>query len=372
MTNPLTDRLGFIEEVQFEGPHVFGKIPLPMFEQLLPALKGVSQEVFRDGKHFKSINLLKDQVNGAISKSSRSAKIRKGDIIYRISLAPQPYNFVGTIQTRDKYQKIYDMSFELIVSNPRNFAILCFHDKDPVASVVREFKGALESYLSKFEHDKLNDTTLNFENWIGVLSQRYGMIVMRPTWILRADYSREKASEIRQQAALRKLEIETEADIKALEERIRMDRERLQKLFEREEKSRQSEFNHFEKLKYHQNEASIKLLSKTVDELVTINRDRIRDAVDGNGSVKDVVEDTLKLLGVFSRAASKNANVIDGSLLNKDVPFETEEDDLERETAGFETKIDPQAYEGGAMNEDVNQPSDYLQNTQQPTTDSST
>ncbi|HCP74194.1 MAG TPA: hypothetical protein DIU08_06085 [Ktedonobacter sp.] len=116
-----------------------------MFERLLPVIKEVSQEVFRDGKHFKSIYPLKDQVGGAISKSSGSVKIRKGDIIYRISLAPQPYNFVGTIQTRDKYQRIYEMSIELIVSNAKLFAILCFHDKDPVASVVREFKGAFQS-----------------------------------------------------------------------------------------------------------------------------------------------------------------------------------------------------------------------------------
>jgi hypothetical protein len=343
-----------------------------MFERLLPVIKEVSQEVFRDGKHFKSIYPLKDQVGGAISKSSGSVKIRKGDIIYRISLAPQPYNFVGPIQTRDKYQRIYDMSIELIVSNAKLFAILCFHDKDPVASVVREFKGAFQSYVSRFEHDKLKDVTLNFENWIGVLSQRYGIRVMHPTWTLRADYSREKDIEIRQQVVLRKLEIETEADVKALEEKFRMDRERIQKWFEREEKSKQSEFNRLEKLKYHQNEAYIKLLSKTVDELATINHERIRDAVDGNGSVKDVLEDTLKLLGVFSSAASENANVIDGSLLNKDVPFETEEDDYERETAGLETKIDPQSYEDSVMNvENGNQASDSLQNIQQSTTDSS-
>lgn len=365
MINPVTDRLGFIKVVPFEGSYLFGKIPLPGAEQLLPEIRGVSQEVFRDRKHYKSLYSLKDQVGGDVSSDiAESVKVRKGDIIYQVFLAPQPYNFVGTIQTRDKYQRFYDMSIELIVSNPKLFAILCFNGKDPIASLIREFKGAFQSYTSRFEHDKLNDVTLNFENWISALSQRYGVRVIRPRWTFRADYSRAKEIEVRQQATLKKVEIETEADVKTLEDKLRMDRERRQKQFERDEKSKQSEFNRLEKMKYHQNEAYIKLLSRTVDELVTINRERIRDAIDGNGSVKDVLEDTLKLLEVFSSAASENANIVDGMLLTEDMPTETEEV-VERETDGLEMNGDLQSHK------DVGLSLDSFSNIQHPNPDSS-
>lgn len=336
MFNPVTDRLGYVEKVVIEGRAILGQIPLRLFGRVVPVTEGVSQEIFRGGQRIGSIRPPGITSGNAEDMISAPIKVRKGDVIYRVSLVPQPYNFVGTIQTKDGYQRIYDMHIELVVSNSVLFIFWYCQGNDPANSVISQFKEDFQIYASKFDHDKLDSLRPvynNFNNWS---SNHYGMKVTNPQHGFRKDEKRVKALEIQQNAELRKREIEAEAEIKALEEKFRMARERRQKEFDREEKKNQSDFARAQRLQHHLNEARIKLLNKTVDDLVSINSARIRDALDYGGSIKMILEASLKPLNVFSAPSREDGDIVDAPPLQGDIPGEAEEKDN-----GPDTIIDP-------------------------------
>ena len=327
MFNPVTDRLKFVEKIVIGGRPVLGRMPLPLFDQVVPVINGFSQEVFRRGGYLGSVRPTNSPVEKAGSLDViHPIKVRRGDIIYRITLAPQPYHFLGTVQSKDKYQRIYDMSIVLMVNNATRLIEWYHQSKDPAGWVIRCFKENFERWATGIEHDKLNSARPSWDNIAQLLSNRCGIRITQPKWSFGADPIRERDWEIRRHADLRKVEIENEHEIKKLEEQLQRERERAQKEFEQEEKSRHNEFIRGEKLKNRQNEAYMQLLSETAKELMTMNRERIREALDYNRPVKPVLQDSFRLLSVFSGPVPENEEVIDSMLLNRDMPLEGEDD----------------------------------------------
>ncbi len=326
MFNPVTDRIKLVEEIVISGRSMLGKMPLPLFDQVLPAINGFNQEVFRNGAYLGSVHPTNFPVEKANSLGViHPIKVRRGDIIYRITLAPQPYHFPGTVQSKDKYQRIYDMSIVLMVNNTTRVIEWYHQSKDPAGWVINRFKENFEQWASSIEHDKLSSAKPSWDNITQLLSNQCGIRITQPRWSFRADLIRGREWEIRQHAELRKVEIEKEHEIKSLEEQLRREREIAQKDFDRDEKSKQNEFVRAEKLKNRRNEAYMQLLSETVKELMTMNRERIREALDYNRSVKGVLQDSLRLLNVFSGSVPENEEVIDSMPSYDDISLEDKE-----------------------------------------------
>jgi hypothetical protein len=350
MDNPVTNRLRLIEMIQFEGLPIFGSTKIPWFDQAVPMIEGISQEVFRGENHLDSVHPGNQSV-GASSTKPLPVKARKGDIIYRVSLIPQPYDFTGIITTKDGYQRMYEVSLQLLVNSPRRCVENYRASKDPASLTIGQFKTQFELYFSQLVHDEIDLSSTRIGKLNQQLSDLYGIIVVHPNWRFHADPRRKRELEIQQKTELRKKEVEADveakvfelrkntilkkeelklnAEVKELEDDIRMRRDRIQKQFDHDEKVKQNDFVRVEKIKGNLNEARIKLLSTTVNDLATINTERIRDAFDSDASVRAVLEYSLKLLAVFTEQKSKSEEVIDSTLLNDGVAANTESEEKE-------------------------------------------
>src|SRR2546430_15649919 len=110
MFNPVTDRLKLVDEVVVSGRPILGRILLSLFDQDILVKEGVSQEVFRGEEYLGAVRPASFYKEKASSLNTLPhKKVRRGDIVYLVKLVPQPYNFTGTVQTQDKYQRIYEM-----------------------------------------------------------------------------------------------------------------------------------------------------------------------------------------------------------------------------------------------------------------------
>lgn len=355
MDNSVTNRLRLVEMIQFKGFPLFGNTKIPWFDQAVPVIEGISQEVFRGENHFASVYHTDSQPGSTSRINSFPVKVHKGDIIYRVSLIPQPYDFTGIITTKDGYQRMYEISLQLLVNSPRQCVESYRAGKDPASLTIGQFKTQFELFFSQFVHDEIDHSSARIGKINQQLSDLYGIVVVRPSWRFHADPRRERELEIQQKTKLRKKEIEAEietkvfelrnntrlkkeeftsnAEVKELEDQIRMRRERVQRQFDRDEKVKQNDFVREEKIKANLNEARIKLLSTTVNDLATINTERIRDAFDSNASVRAVLEYSLKLLAVFTEQKSKSEEVIDSTLLDDGVAANIESEEKEPITA---------------------------------------
>src|SRR2546423_7244003 len=132
MFNPVTDRLKLVEEVVVSGRPVLGRIPLSLFDQVIFVIEDVSQEVFRGKNYLGSVRPASFYAEKALSLDTMPLiKARRGDMIYRVTLAPQPYGFTGTVQTQDKYQRMYEMQIVLEVKDPTRIIEWYHQSKDP-------------------------------------------------------------------------------------------------------------------------------------------------------------------------------------------------------------------------------------------------
>lgn len=352
MENPVTDRLMLVETTCFEGLPLLGNITIPWFEQRIPARKGINREVFRGKNYIGSVNSPSIRLGDQRERESAPVKARKGDLIYNVLLTPQLYNFTGFIGTKDGFQRTYEVRLQLQVNNSKR-CVECYREgRDPAAMAIGHFKSKFEQYFSRFVYDEIDHIKVSTEKLNKQLDDMCGIIVVHMNWKFYLDLQREKALQIRRNAELRKIEIETEAEVKELEERQKMDRERRQKQFELEEKGKKNDFDRMEKLKQNLNEARIQWLSNTVQELVTINKEQIRDAIDSNVSVRTVLEDHLKLLSVFSGSNPKDGGIVDSNLLNEDILVDGKE-----EKFGPDTTINLTLSPENKMTDDTNQSS---------------
>lgn len=183
------------------------------------------------------------------------------------------------------------------------------------------FKATFQRYASEFDHNKLDTVQFPFEQWAESLRESYGITALCTKPVFRFDDKKTQEDKVYQDARLRRFAIEEEEKVKGLEEDIRMRQERRQKEFMRDEKRKENEFTREEKLKSHINEARIKLLDQSIDELVRINKERLNDAADSNGSFKSILEDSLRLLLAFRQLPPEEERKIVDESLQTDLPL---------------------------------------------------
>lgn len=308
MDNSVTNRLRLIEVFPVEGLPLLGNIKMRWFDRVVSPIEGICQEVYRGKSYIDSVYPQRYQTEAT---NRLPVKARKGDLIYRVTLTPQPHDFTGVVRTKDDYRRIYHVHVQLRVNNP-NKCVECYRNsKDPASLVIDEFRTGFERFFSRYTHDSLSNVNPGFDAFNKKISSTCGIIIENPNWSFYADRQHEKELEIQRdielkkreilaeveiksfelqnRTELKKKEIASDAEVKEWEDDINMRRERAQRQFDRDEKVRQNDFLREEKIKSRLNEARIKLLSMTLDDLTAINSERIRDAFDTNASVRKVL-----------------------------------------------------------------------------------
>src|SRR6266568_3634588 len=287
MSNPITNRLRLVEAFPVEGIPLFGNLKIRWFDRVVFPIEGMCQEIYRGKTYIDSVH------PSSSSQTGKSIKACKGDLIYRVSLTPQPDDLTGIVKTKDGYRRMYNVHIQLRVNNPHK-CVECYRNgEDPASLAIVQFKTSFENFFSRYTHDSIGNVNPGFDALNKQMSNVYGIIFESPSWSFYADQQREKELEIQQGIELRKREILAEVEIKLFELRVG---------------------------------TKLKLLSMTLSDLAAVNSERIRDAFDTNASVRTVLEDSLKLLAVFTPSNNNVEEAIDSNLLNEEVMNNLEED----------------------------------------------
>src|SRR5260221_7018228 len=151
MYNQVTDHFGFVRTEIVQA--------MPLLGRIISPTDGYSLEVFRSGEHFASVRPgtvapASTTRRGSVQRPQRM-KVADRDVIYWVKVFPQPIPLVGSFITLDNFVGIYDMTFDLVVSDPVLFAKDYRQGKDPVHLAIERFKTPFLDYVTKAERDKL-------------------------------------------------------------------------------------------------------------------------------------------------------------------------------------------------------------------------
>jgi hypothetical protein len=110
---------------------------------------GFCRELFRDGKHLRSLRSPTD-----------SFSARKGDTMLSVNMGIVTLPFADKIPTRDGYFISYDATARLIVQDPRTFAVCYMQGIDPLQKTVDVILAALKKEVARGKHDDMSDVFL--------------------------------------------------------------------------------------------------------------------------------------------------------------------------------------------------------------------
>ncbi len=340
MYNQVTDRFGFVRTEIVQA--------LPMVGRTISPADGYSLEVFRSGEHLASV---RPRTAAPASTTGRRPvqrpqhmKVADRDVIYWVRVTPQPIPLVGSFTTLDNFVGIYDMTLDVVVSDPMLFAKDYRLGKDPMNLAIESFKTEFLDYATKTERDKLKVLRQPGSVWNNSLSANTGVkIAQISQWSFRDDPVRLQMAAMHQDAEKDQLAMSIKAENQRLEDhfqRIRdsnkrfherreleaqrkfeREEEERQRLYERRELERQSEFEREEEerqFKYevgkrerqrdfereedarqHMFDLHYQLRVAAAQELKEILRERIRDTFDRGKPIGEVAEESLKLLTAF-------------------------------------------------------------------------
>lgn len=383
MYNQVTDRFGFVRTEIVQA--------LPLLGRIISSKDGYSLEVFRSGEHLVSVRHRTIAPASATRRRSvqkpQRMKVDDGDVVYWVSVVPQPIPIVGSLTTLDNFVRTYDITLDLVVSDPKLFAKGYRQGKDPVNLAIESFKTAFLKYAAKTEHDKLKVFKQPDDVWNNSLSADTGMKIAQISQsTFRDDPVRLQMAAMQQDAEKDQLAIRIKAENQRLEDQFQRIRDSekgfherreqgLQRKFEREEEERQGlherreqelqrkfereeeekqllyqnriqekqeAFKREELTRQHIFELHYQLRNAAAQELKEILRERIRDTYDRGRPIDDVAIESLKLLNAFHKslyrgyvdstlASDHNSNT-DGTSSGEDTSFE------------YEVKTDPSIF----------------------------
>ncbi len=306
MYNPVTDRFRLVQTEIVKA--------VPMFGRTLSAVDGYSLEVFRGEIPRGSV---RSSSNGSESNTERESvkmKVYHGDVIYKVNIVPQPIPVVGSLTTKDNYIRSYDITIDLVVSDPVLFVRRYRLGRDPVKSAIGTVKDSLQDYASRTEHDKLDSLKRLGDAWNNTLSAETGVMVTQISqWKLWKDPIRAEAFRIQQEAENKRESITIQAEIQKLEDRFERERDVLKSEHARGEHRKQKEFEREEETQRHMHELHMTLRAMAAEEVTAILRERIRDTFETGKQVDEVAEDSLKLLNAFHEGLQRG-RVVDSTL----------------------------------------------------------
>ncbi len=308
MYNQMTDRFGLIQTEIVKAS--------PLFGRTISAMDGYSLEVFHGQIPLGSVRTRGSVPASTTGREFEKMRVNKGDIIYKVKIVQVPVPIVGSLMTRDKYVRIYDITVDLVVSDPVLFVQGYRLGKDPIKLAIEKIKSSLQDYASQTEHDKLSRFNKPRDVWNNDLHKDIGMMVMQISWHdLREDPRRDEAAAIQREAENKKKSMTTQDEIQKLQDGFERDRDTLKREHERHEKQKQNQFEREEEMLQHMHNLHYRLRETAAQELTDILRERIRYAFERDGSINEVAEDSLKLLNAFQESLHKGS-IVDSTLSN--------------------------------------------------------
>jgi len=307
MYNQVTDRFRLVQTEIVRAVPVVGRT--------LSAIEGYSLEIFWGEIHRGSVRTHRDEsASNTERESVKKMKVHKGDVIYKVNVAHQPIPVVGSLMTKDRYIRIYDITIDLVVSDPVLFIQGYRLGKDPVNVAIERFRSSIQGYASRTEHDKLVSLNRLGDAWNNTLRADTGiMITQISKWELWKDSKREEAFRIQQEAENKRKSITARDEIQKLEDRFERERDALKREHARSEQRKQNEFEGEEETQRHMHRLHMRLRETAAQEFTDILRERIRFAFESNRSISEVAEDSLKLLNAFHESL-RRGSVVDSAL----------------------------------------------------------
>lgn len=110
---------------------------------------GFCRELFRDGKHLRSLRSPSDTFSA-----------RKGDTMLSVNMGIVTVPFRDKIPTRDGYFLSYDATVRLLVVDPRIFAVCYVQRIDPLQKTIDIILAALKREVARGLHDDMSDQYL--------------------------------------------------------------------------------------------------------------------------------------------------------------------------------------------------------------------
>ena len=289
---------------------------LPVFGRRITAMNGYSLEIFRGQVHLGSVRTHVSEPVSNTGRESVKMRVNNGDVIYKINTMALPVPVIGSLMTKDKYVRIYDITVDLVVSNPILFVDGYRLGRDPVKLAIEKIKTSLQDYGSQTEYDKLVRFKQPQDVWNNKLLMDTGIRVSQINWwALREDPQRDDAATIQREAENKKKSITTQGEIQKLEDKLERERDALKREYERREQRKQNEFEHEEEMLQHMHDLHYRLRETAAQELTDILRERIRETFEGGRSISEVAKDSLKLLDAFHESLHRGS-VVDATLSN--------------------------------------------------------
>lgn len=342
MYNQITDRYRIVQTEIVKA--------LPIFGRGISAVPNYSLEVFRADIPILSMPPRSASPASKSGQKPIKIKVRNGDVIYRISSIPHSVPIVGSFTTIDNYVRIYDMTLDLVVSDPVLFAQGYRLGKDPVNLAIEIFKSGFLYHAAKTEHDKVKILQVPDPKFNDDLAKDTGMKIAQISQSsLRADPMRVQPAALRQDADQKKLEMDIKAEIQGHEDELSRIRDAGRRIYDRREQSKQNDFEREEKARQltfellelkrqkeferaqeklqnehqfnlrhlvreaevqeHMHQLHYRLRETAAVELTEIFKERIRDTFERGRSFDGVAEDSLKLLHAFNESLLKGSTV---------------------------------------------------------------
>ncbi len=315
-----------IQSWSVENYTLLGIISIPWPKQTLVPAAGISQVIVRENSPLCSIG---PTFKGTIPR------LYQGDAIYHVSLAPYIFSFDGVITTIDNRQRNYSFQGEFRVSNPTCFIskYLDLDGPDPAQRTYTQLKETFEYYCSKLSDPSKENIRLWLDRHMTTINQACGIQLTNPAWFFHAAHTTKSVSReesMKWEIEQKKQDLAADYELRTYEEELKlgMDEalERRRTDFHREQSSKHNDFSRQEKMKKQILAEQINLLSNIVTGAIRINNDRINDSLDYNNPTHQVLEDSLKLLGVLNNASissSEQQEIVDAVRASGMLPDES-------------------------------------------------
>ena len=247
MYNQVTDRYRLVQMKIVNAPPVFGRT--------ISSVDNYSLEVFRGDVHLGSVGPRSSQPASKTKPKPVGMKVNDGDIIYWVNILPHPVPIVGSFTTLDNFVRIYDVTLDLVVSDPVLFVQGYRLGKDPVKLAIEVFTSAFQKYAAKTEHDKLKILRPPDDTWNNSLSADTGMKIAQISQsTFRDDPVRLQMAAMQQDAGKDQLAISIKAENQRLEDNFQRIRDSNRRFHERRELEIQRKFEREEEERQHLHE----------------------------------------------------------------------------------------------------------------------
>lgn len=260
MSNQLTNQLNIAKQ------EVVGASFLSfLFPRTQTPVAGWSQVIFHRNQSIEEIPPVNTS-NPLATQNATVVKVREGDVIVSVYHGSRYYNLTGTVTTKDKYRRLYEISLSLEVHHPMPVARAYYQEKDPVGNAISKVKSWFENAAQSYNHDQLPNWPPLFDKWNNWLDP-HGIAIQPEGWTkFHEDPYYSESARLKQ-----------EKETKRIQEEVKFEQEKTMKKYEFEKKAIERDFVRKEEVKDQIHKICSALLQVAADEMKDTFQERVRE-----------------------------------------------------------------------------------------------